>query len=75
MNSIESPIFLFRESCNRITPEIGRIIIYTSVTSANAANGIESLSPMLSRDVSQFSSQLRPGGGMAPTRLAIMKAV
>lgn len=46
MKIMERPSFLFGDSFNRSTPEIGRIRMNTSETSVHAAKGTESLMPI-----------------------------
>lgn len=75
MKTIERANFFFGESCNLDTPEIGRTKMNTSDTSAHAANGIESFIPIPFPDDCELSSQDCPGRGVAPIKLAKVKAM
>lgn len=75
MKTIKSPTLFFGESCNLNTPEIGRSRMNTSDTNAHAANGIEIFMPMAARDVAELAIQDCPARGVAPIKLASVKAV
>ena len=74
MKTIERANFFFGESCNLNTPDIGRTKMNTSDISAHAANGTESFLPMSLPDDCELSSQDCPARGVAPIRLAKVKA-
>jgi len=75
MKTIKRANLFFRDSWSRNTPEIGKSRMNTSETSAHAANGTDSVFPVLLRDVCELSSQVCPARGVAPIMLARMKAV